>query len=65
MKNKETMDSKQLALEFGASQENESSDQSIYNNINNVIQFSSRQVEEPDFRDRVLADLIRNKIIVD
>lgn len=59
------MDSKQLELEFDVSQENETSYQFIYNNISNIVQFPSRQVEEPDFRDRVLADLIRNKIIVD
>jgi hypothetical protein len=67
MKNKEKMDSKQLSLEFGGSQNNnvEKSSESTFNNITNVITFPSRQVEKSDFRARVLADLIRNKVIVD
>lgn len=67
MKKMETMERKQLSLEFGSSKSNsaEKSVESSYDNTTNIITFPSHQLKKSDFRARVLADLIRNKVIVD
>ncbi len=66
MKEKETVETKQLSLKLDLPRRSniESNSCSIRASAN-VLSFPSREENKSDFRARVIADLISNKVIID